>query len=523
MKRKLLDLLVTLALTLAGAASVSLAQGEPSLRRDRRDGRQGERAPAGKPDIAALVKALGGRSASAADEAAEALAEAGTEAVPALAEAIKSGQTQTRLYAALALSTVDPKRADAVEVLRNIVRDRREYYMTRRHAAFALARTAAGVRALAAMLKDEDGEVRVSAAFAFEELSEGDSDDPEGAHAELVRAIPAIVGALRVERNEVVRVVLGETLGQLGPDATRHLQPQQDEGADARRAGGAAERDAELTPEEEREARNLALLFLARARLTGDLEFAAREMLIEDFAARLQRELVVGGNFLDDFFDERLAEQARPEELGRFYWSLLNFISAGQTHLHGRKEAGDGSPALDEAFPPQVVAVIERSEALGALVNKLWGVVKVVEPEGSTAARAVRVSADTPAVEPARGGRDGESPRAKSDALIGSAQELRSFAADAEEAVKRLREHRASHAKTGARAAGAKGGKEAEDAEDTAGQPKATILGEPFYGYPAKTRLVCVDVTPAGAAAASFHLDFVPVNGRLRLLTVIPQ
>lgn len=513
------------ACLLLGAASAPLAQGEPALHRERGRARRGGRAPAGKPDVAALVRALGGRSAAAANEAAEALAEAGAEVVPALAEALKSGRTQTRLYAALALSTIEPKRADALEVLRHIVRDRREYYLTRRHAAFALARTAAGVRALATMLGDEDDEVRLSAAFAFEELSEGGSDDPAGPHAELVRVVPALVAALK-DRNGVVRGVVGETLGQLGPDAERHLPPR--EAGDAREAAGALGRDPEPTPEEEREARTLALLFLARARLTGDLEFAAREMLVEDFAGRLQRELVVGGNFLDDFFDDRLAEQARPEELGRFYWSLLNFVSAGQTHLNGRKEADGGRPALDEAFPPQVVAVIERSEAFGALVNKLWGVVKVVEPGGGGVAespRAVRVSAQTPAGEPApRGGRKEEPPRAGSDALIKSARELKAFTADADEAARRLREHRAAHAEPGARAAGARGGEKSGEAggEDTAGPPKVTILGKSFYGYPAKTRLVCVDVTPAGGGA-SFHLDFVPVNGKLRLLTVIPQ
>ena len=496
------------ACVLLAAASVSAAQGEPNLHRDKGEGREGNSTPAEKRDIAALVKALGGRSAEAANEAAEELIEAGAEAVPALAGALKAERTQTRLYAALALSGIEPKRDDAVEVLRGIVRDRREYYLVRRHAAFALARTAAGVRALATMLRDEDEEVRLSSAFAFEELSEGSPDDPEGPHAELVRVIPAVVEALRVERHRVVQGVLGETLGQLGPDAERHLPPDENEG-DAREAAGAGGRDAEPTPEEEREARKLALLFLARARLTGDVEFAARELLVEDFAGRLQRELVVGGNFLDDFFDKRLAEQARPEELSRFYWSLLNFVSAGQTHLRGRNEGGE-RPTLDEAFPPQVVRLIERSEAFVALVNKLWGVAKVAGPEGGVgmSPRAVRVSAERPASESA--------------ALIRSAQELKAFADDAGEAAKRLREHRSAHSGTGAREAGAKGGKQAEGAEDTAGPPEVTILGETYYGFPAKTRLICVDVTPAGGGA-SFHLDFVPVNGRLRLLTLIPK
>lgn len=515
------------ACALLAAASASLAQGEPKLHRDESDGRQRESAPAAKRDIAALVRALGGRSAGAANEAAEELAAAGAQAVPALASALKSERSQTRLYAALALSTIDPKRADAREVLRGIVRDRREYYLTRRHAAFALARTAAGVRALAAMLGDEDDEVRLSAAFAFEELSEGGSDDPASPHAELVRVIPAIVAALRVEKQRVVRGVLGETLGQLGPYAERHLPPDEGE-AGAREAGGAAVQAAGPTAEEEREARKLALLFLARARLTGDLEFAARELLVEDFGGRLQRELLAGSNFLDYFFDKRLAGQARPEDLSRFYWSLLNFVCAGQRHLRAREGEGDERPTLDEAFPPQVARVIERNDAFVALVNKMWGVTKAAGPEGGAAAaspRAVRVSAEQrPADEPAPGGRTGP-PQTGSDALIRDAQELRAFAADAEEALKKLREHRAAQAEAGARAAGAEGGEKAEGAEpaeDTAGPPEVTILGESYYGFPAKTRLVCVEVTLAGGVAA-FHLDFVPVNGKLRLLSVNPQ
>ncbi|HEY9285611.1 MAG TPA: hypothetical protein VIP46_19330, partial [Pyrinomonadaceae bacterium] len=110
-------------------------------------------------------------------------------------------------------------------------------------------------------------------------------------------------------------------------------------------------------------------------------------------------------------------------------------------------------------------------------------------------------------------------------ALISSAQELRAFTADAEEAAKKLREHRAAaHAEPRPSAAGATGDKKSDDAEaeDKAGQPQVTILTEPYYGYPAKTRLFCVDVTPA-PGVATFHLDFVAVNGKLRLLTVVPQ
>lgn len=515
------------ACVLLAAASVALAQGEPDLHRERGAGRQeGERAPAAKADIAALVKALGGRSASAANEAAEELIEAGAEAVPALAEAMKSGRAQTRLYAALALSGIEPKRADAVEVLEHIVRDRREYYLTRRHAAFALARTAAGVRALAALLKDEDEEVRVSAAFAFEELSEGSSDDPAGPHAELVRVIPALVAALK-DRSGHVRAVVGEALSQLGSDAEPHLPPQEDaEGGGEQGAGVAAARGAEPTPEEAREARNLALLFLARARMTGDLEFAAREMLVEDFAPRLQSELVVGGNFLDGVFDDRLAAQARPEELSRFYWSLLNFISAGKSHLRAREEDEDDRPTLGEAFPPQVAAVIARNEAFVALVKKLWGVERAAEPEGGGVAatpRAVRVSAERAAGDSAaRGGRKDESKQADSAAFISSAQGLNALTADAEEAAKKLREHRATHAEPRAREAGGKGDDESGEAEDAASQPGVSTLAEPYYGYPAKTRLFCVNVIPAGGGA-SFHLDFVSVDGRLRLLTVTPR
>jgi HEAT repeat protein len=209
-------------LSLAAASPVSHAQGGPASQRAKpRDGQS----PPGKREVGALVRQLGERDPAAAGEAAEELIAVGDGAARALTEALKSGQTQTRLYAALALSSVDPKRADAVEVLKAIVRDPREHYLARRHAAFALARTAAGVRALAGMLRDADDEVRASAAFAFEELSEGDSGDAAGPRAELRRAIPAIREALRVERHGVVRDVLTETLGQLGHDARPRLPP----------------------------------------------------------------------------------------------------------------------------------------------------------------------------------------------------------------------------------------------------------------------------------------------------------
>ena len=222
MKRKFLYALASLALLVAGAAGAR-AQGAPASQRAKQQ--QGGPGPSEKREVGALIRKLGARDAAAAGEAAEELAEVGDGAAHALTEALKSQQTQTRLYAALALSSIAPERADAVEALKGIVRDVREHYLTRRHAAFALARTAAGVRALAAMLRDADDEVRLSAAFAFEELSEGESDDAAGPHAELRRVIPAIREALRVERYGVVRDVLTETLEQLGLDAQPRLPP----------------------------------------------------------------------------------------------------------------------------------------------------------------------------------------------------------------------------------------------------------------------------------------------------------
>jgi hypothetical protein len=552
--RKLGRVLCLLCLLLAAADAPRAQSGAAESQRAaqsrprRAAGGEGERA-----EVASLVRALGDRKGQAAGEAAERLIEIGAGAAPALVAALKSGDTQTRLHAALALAVVERGNADALAALSAIVRDKREYYLTRRQAAYAMVRTAAGVRALAPMLKDSDAEARLAAAFAFEELSEGESEDPAGPHAALREVIPALVEALK-DRNPVVRGVVGETLGQLGLAAQPYLKEKDEETAGgeaggAARESGDADDEPEPTPEEEREARSLALLFLARARLSGDLEFAARELLVEDFAERLRGELLGADNFLEDFVDARLVEQSRPEELSRLMWSLVNFIDAASAHLAraGGDNGGRERPTLGEAFPPQVARMIERNRAAAVFVNKMWGIRRTAGVGAARAGDAARGAGAEGVPVAARG--EGA---AGAGALLGDAAELRAFAEAAEAIAKALREHRA--ALPASRAAEAKeggetkaGGQKAGDPaaaqkaggaaasrvaapdapaepteDDTAGPPKLLILGETFFGYPPKTRLVCVDVSPAGAGV-SVHLDFVRVNGRLRLLTLSPQ
>ena len=170
------------------------------------------------PATDALIKALaygsgGAWSAvyNAQFHAAEALANVGTPAVPALVTALGAKGAPTRRGAALALGKIGRTATDAVPKLAALVKDKDR--LVRIEAATALGRIDpdAGARHAVPLLGDEDYGVRHAAAKAL------------GACGPAARgAIPALTKVLHDERLEVRRAVF-EALGRIGPEAVPAL------------------------------------------------------------------------------------------------------------------------------------------------------------------------------------------------------------------------------------------------------------------------------------------------------------
>ena len=178
--------------------------------------------------IEELIAKLKDKNQEVAGGALGALVERGDEAVPHLERLLKSEQSAAVLLrAAVALGEIRPEHALVVATLVRVAKgrglfDSEETLMARRTAGMFLSQTPAGIRALPALLKDDDVFVRRSAAFAL--------DDPTEVIGELSPAqleavgdvLPALVSALD-DKDEVVRGMSCEVLGQIVRSRTEPL------------------------------------------------------------------------------------------------------------------------------------------------------------------------------------------------------------------------------------------------------------------------------------------------------------
>jgi HEAT repeat protein len=170
--------------------------------------------------IEELIARLKDKNQEVAGGALGALVERGAEAVPHLERLLKSEKdAAVLLRAAVALGEIRPEHASVVATLVRVAKgrgllDSEETLMARRTAGMFLSQTPAGIRALPALLKDDDVFVRRSAAFALDDPTEV-MDSLGAARLEAVgEVLPALVSALD-DGDEVVRGMSCEVLGQI--------------------------------------------------------------------------------------------------------------------------------------------------------------------------------------------------------------------------------------------------------------------------------------------------------------------
>jgi HEAT repeat protein len=251
----LTNLLLTAALALACGAAARAGQAEV----------RGTRPAASAASLLAALKGVGSdptpREARARDEAVKGLKRMGAAAVPALAEFLKTEKDPGRVYAAVALAGIEPSNALARQALTEAARDGEgdeviaaafaladidpeddaavprlvkmasksiiipsaKSMRRQRLSAFALALTPRGVRALTPLLAHWDSWVRQAAVFAFDERTESLDGASPAVLAAVREAVPNLVKAL-ADKDEIVRGVAAESLGQLGPEALPELK-----------------------------------------------------------------------------------------------------------------------------------------------------------------------------------------------------------------------------------------------------------------------------------------------------------
>jgi HEAT repeat protein len=167
-----------------------------------------------------LVKKLKDKNRNVVSEAIGSLLKIGARAAPFLERfAEQEKEVAPRLDALNVLIEIDPERPSVVPALLKLAKgrgffDSEETLLARRAAGMSLARTSAGIRALPALLKDEDVFVRRSAAFALDDPTEVLDELSAPQRAAIREVLPALVGALDDE-DDVVRGMSCEVLGQI--------------------------------------------------------------------------------------------------------------------------------------------------------------------------------------------------------------------------------------------------------------------------------------------------------------------
>jgi len=182
-------------------------------------------------DTPTLVRQLKDRNHEVAEDAAEKLIKVGPEAAPPVTEMLKKEKgCSERILAARVLGKIDPNNDAIVPALVGVLKDVcafsvRDDYMMRRGAAIELGETPAGVRKLGELLSDKKKFIRESAAFAFDERTEGLEQASPSVLQAIEEVLPALIEAMK-DKDDVVRGTSEEVLDQIenGPSDRLRLK-----------------------------------------------------------------------------------------------------------------------------------------------------------------------------------------------------------------------------------------------------------------------------------------------------------
>jgi hypothetical protein len=270
------------------------------------------------------------------------------------------------------------------------------------------------------------------------------------------------------------------------------------------RPGGAAE---ELTPEEEREAREFVALFVERFQEKHDLTPLVGELFADDFAAQVKKHLVKGA---DSETERRVFRQASERDLLRLCVAEMHFFSFGvylRSEFELRRDetaAGYLEPGAADLLSPAGVELLRRHPKFRAMVYKELDLETDAPP-------SKEFTGATP--EDDETGRAGV--EAGDDSTGGwrefkNAEELRDFISILEQLDDLMRQHLAKQPLM-ARA-------EEDFARDENGSDivEIKLVGaeEDADGVEKEKRILCVK------GALMFHFDLERIGGRLKIVSI---
>jgi hypothetical protein len=263
-----------------------------------------------------------------------------------------------------------------------------------------------------------------------------------------------------------------------------------------------------MTPEEEREARELARQFVEHLREHNDVSPLVEELFVGDFASRLRRERKELPML---FVAPEAAARAGDDELKRFYVAEFNFFSRTFAYWMTRAQSSGGSDqddedgdsdALETWYPPDVLGVLKDDPFMAAAIAQ--------------AERPEEEEEEQAAEDKAAGAGSERRPREEDERYIKDLFMLRSAAETMGKAAGVLRAHAAEFSAL----------RRAQEASVPQGAFEDIHVmfidtrEEEYLGYPPGTRLIRVNVEPAHDV--QFALTLVREDGGLRVLHAFP-
>ena len=294
----------------------------------------------------------------------------------------------------------------------------------------------------------------------------------------------------------VITLLLALCLGAT-PAAAALPRPSQE------RAGG------RLTPDEEQEARELADAFVKRFRETNDIAPLVEELFVEDFAERLRHD--VNGVPLC-LLRREVALRAAPAELREFYVAQFNFLALSLEYWMSRPEGaggGEEEPTLEQMYPHEVVGVLRREPHFAAFITGDKSAPEEpdeerAEPVESSLSDAAK--SDEEKFDKAKRKADDE------ERFVKSLDALREVTTTAEKAAKALR----LSVPPFAYMLEAQRETIADEDLPEADAPGAETFEQAFYGFPAGTRFIRLNVEPLYGLQMQLYAVRVK-DGRLRI------
>jgi hypothetical protein len=276
----------------------------------------------------------------------------------------------------------------------------------------------------------------------------------------------------------------------------------------------AEEEEPQLTPEEEREARDIALQFSERLKTKSDIGPVIDELFVSDFSERLRHS--PSDSMPMAFLVKSLALTASRDELRRYYVAYMNFhllvYRQIEVTMYLREQAGEDNTEWgpEDALTPEMINVLLSDPTIAEIAKELKEDEKDErgkEDDGNQPAQGGDSSQAAGATTQAEAD-DGEAPEDSEMHIIKNYRQLESVSLALEKTSELMRQRLAGLPSIPPKLLT---GDEAQSQQDSS-KPNLTSLPGEFYGYPKDTPVIHLDIMP-------FCFSLIKINGHLKILS----